>query len=214
MNKEKGKNICLAFLNVGLFYALPILFSGLISIYFIDISNILRDILLFSIEFLVCVVMCLVNYKLLKNDLKKFKSNYKNCLNEGFKYYVLGLMLMIISNLIIVNINGGNIANNEELNRSIVSIYPLYAITSIAFLGPITEELTFRGGFKKAFSNIIFYTIFTGILFGGAHIVGNVNTFTDILFIVPYSLLGIICVIKQIIFLHLLVFICFIILYL
>ena len=97
---------------------------------------------------------------------------------------------MVATNLLIVNLNGGNIANNEELNRSIISIYPLYAISSIMILGPINEEITFRGGFKKAFSSIIFYTVFTGVLFGGAHVLSNINTFSDVLFIIPYSVLG------------------------
>ncbi len=189
--KNKGKNIIIAFLNIGLFYTLPILFSGLIARYIINSSNVVKDIVLFIIDILVLGVLVICNGDLLKKDFKKFKKEYKKCLDTGFKYYFLGLVLMFISNLIIININGGNIANNEALNRSIIGVYPLYAISSIIILGPFMEEITFRGGFKNAIGNIVLYTVFTGILFGSAHIIGNVYTFTDILFIIPYSILGI-----------------------
>lgn len=192
MNKlqEKGKNFALAFLNLGLFYILPILFSSLIASFVAGSNNLIKDIALFSIEFFLAIIMFLINIKLLKEDFENFKKNYKSCLNEGFKYYVIGLIMMVATNILIVNLNGGNIANNEELNRSIISVYPIYAISSIALLGPLTEEITFRGGFKKAFSSIVFYTVFTGILFGGAHVLGSINTFSDVLFIIPYSVLG------------------------
>ncbi len=188
--KNKGKNIVISFVNIGLFYTLPILFSSLIAKYIINSSNMVKDIALFIIDILVLSVLIICNFDLLKKDFIKFKKDYKKCLDTGFKYYVLGLILMFISNFIIISINGGNIANNEELNRSVIGLYPLYAISSIILLGPITEEITFRGGFKKAIGNIVLYTVFTGILFGSAHIIGNVNTFTDVLFIIPYSILG------------------------
>lgn len=188
--KNKGRNLAIAFINIGLFYTLPIIFSSIIAKYILNSSNEIKDIALFGIDLLVVLVLVLCNFKLLKNDFKKFKKDYKKCLDEGFKYYVLGLVLMVISNLIIINLNGGNIANNEELNRSVIGLYPLYAISSIALFGPIMEEITFRGGFKQAIENIVFYTVFTGILFGSAHIIGNVYTFSDVLFIIPYCILG------------------------
>ena len=189
--KEKVKNTVIAFINLGLFYTLPILFSSVVAGFIMNGSNTIKDLSLLGVEFLTTLILCLVNFNLLKTDFQKFKKNYKNYLDEGFKYYVIGLLLMIISNLVLININGGSIANNEELNRSVMGVYPLYAFSSILLLGPINEEITFRGGFKKAIGNIVFYTVFTGILFGGAHIFGNIYTFTDVLFIVPYSLLGI-----------------------
>ena len=188
--KNKGRNLAIAFINIGLFYTLPIIFSSIIAKYILNSSNAIKDIALFVIDLLVVAVLVICNFDLLKNDFKKFKKDYKKCLDEGFKYYVLGLVLMVISNLIIINLNGGNIANNEELNRSVISLYPLYAISSIALFGPIMEEITFRGGFKQAIRNIVFYTVFTGILFGSAHIIGNVYAFSDVLFIIPYCILG------------------------
>ena len=192
MNKinEKGKNFCLAFFNLGLFYFLPILFSNIIVGFISNSNNLIKDISLLSIELLLAIVMCLINIKLLKEDFKKFKKNFKSNMKVAFKYYVIGLIMMVVSNLLIVSVNGGNIANNEELNRSIIAVFPIYAVSSIALLGPVTEEITFRGGFKKACGSIVFYTIFTGILFGGAHVLSSINTFSDVLFIIPYSVLG------------------------
>mgnify|MGYP003310643865 CR=1 FL=1 len=50
---------------------------------------------------------------------------------------------MLISNVIISMIVG-NIANNEELNRSLLMSTPIYAVIAMVIIAPVTEEIIFR----------------------------------------------------------------------
>lgn len=189
--KDRFKLFGRGLFNIALFFVVPLYLAALIPNFVINGSNLVKDICLLVIELLLFLIISIFNLKLLKEDFKNFKTNYRKYLNEGFKYYFLGLALMIISNIIIITLNGGSIANNENANREILNLYPIYAVLSVALLGPIVEEIVFRGGFKKCFKNIIVYSLFTGIIFGSAHVFNSITSYWDLLFIVPYSLLGI-----------------------
>ena len=54
------------------------------------------------------------------------------------------------------------------------------------------EELVFRMGFKKIFKNKYLFILISGLVFGGLHVIGNINTPYDYLFLLPYCLPGII----------------------
>jgi membrane protease YdiL (CAAX protease family) len=53
------------------------------------------------------------------------------------------------------------------------------------------EELVFRQGFRNIFGRNIVFILFSGIVFGGMHVIGNINTMADLLYLIPYSALGI-----------------------
>lgn len=130
---------------------------------------------------------------------KDFFKDFKNFFNNKFidnmkislKYWLIGLTIMIISNLIINLISKGGIAGNEESVRELIDKLPIYMLLHLVIYAPITEELIFRRSFKNSFNNKYLYIITTGLIFGGMHIISNITSWTQILYIIPYSALGI-----------------------
>lgn len=62
-------------------------------------------------------------------------------------------------------------------------------MTSI--LAPFIEELIFRKAFKDAIKSKWLFVLTSGIVFGCLHVVGSISSLYEILYIIPYSSLGI-----------------------
>lgn len=126
----------------------------------------------------------IIYHKRLINDLKTFKKEY---IKVALKNWLLGLLVMIISNLIITTITS-NIAANESLNRELLKAYPISNIIIVVLLAPMIEEITFRASFKKAFNKWYTFAFVTGLIFGLAHIAKL--ELLEFLFVIPYGALG------------------------
>lgn len=143
-------------------------------------------------------IILLIVHKDIFKQFKEFIKEPKKYLNKGFSYWVYGIIVMMVSNLIVASLVG-NIAVNEQETRQILISSPLYAIPAIIFFGPFLEELVFRYGFRKAFNKEIFYALFSAFVFGGLHVITALDEFTianilshihEFLFIIPYGSLG------------------------
>lgn len=151
-----------------------------------------------AIYVLTLLVILLIIHKDLYKQWRDFLKNPKQILNKGFTYWVYGMIVMIISNLIVSSIIG-NIAVNEQMTRETLIATPLYAIPTIIFIGPFLEEIVFRYGFRKSFTKKIPYALFCALIFAGMHIISAIDTWTlegilahanELLFLVPYGSLG------------------------
>jgi len=121
-------------------------------------------------------------------DFYNFKKNGKKYIKENFKYWIIGLIIMIFTNLII-GLIFNNMATNEELNRQTLFNSPISSIISMIITAPIIEELITRKTFKEVFSNQYVYIIVSGLIFGSLHLL-SATTITEILYVIPYSALG------------------------
>lgn len=132
-------------------------------------------------------------YKELKPEFSIFKKNFNNSLDNGFKYWLIGLMIMLVSNIIInYLIMGGKIAANEEMNRQALLENPVwYTLISTVLIAPFIEELIFRKSVDKIFKNDIIYYAVSGLLFGFAHVVADLSSALNLLYIIPYGALGV-----------------------
>ena len=137
-------------------------------------------------------VIAFVYFQELKNEFKVFKRDFKNCVDTGLKYWLLGFFIMIVSNLIInYLIMGGNIAANEEMNRQAILENPLlYTIMTIGVFAPFIEEILFRKSTDKIFKKEIYYYVLSGVLFGFAHVMADLSSVLNLLYIIPYGALG------------------------
>ena len=186
--ESKIFRIILCVIVITSMFYLPSCFNAILN--YIGINN---QYLCYILSlFLYVSLIVLVYLQELKSEFVTFKNNFKKCLDNGFKYWTLGLFIMIISNLIINNlIMGGNIAANEEMNRQAILENPLwYTALSIIVIAPFIEELLFRKSTDKIFEKEKYYCIFSGILFGLAHVIADLSSVLNLLYMIPYGALG------------------------
>lgn len=119
-----------------------------------------------------------------------FKKNGKKYINQTIRYWYFGLIIMIISNMVINFLNPNDLAQNEQAVRELLGIVPLYMIFSTVIYAPLTEEIICRKIIKDIIKNKWGFIIVSAILFGGAHVLASIQTYWDILYIIPYGTLG------------------------
>lgn len=197
--KDKIKHFGFGILVFLLYFKiLPFGLSLLLS-FFKNSNSFTKNVLLAIAEIIIFLVLFMIFRKRITDDFKKMKTDLKKNLNIGFKYYFVGFLVMIASNLLLTLIFGG-LATNEEVNRQYLKMYPLYSIVAMVFVGPLVEEIVFRLGFRKSFDKWLPYCLFSGLFFGALHVYTAFDGMTfaqmlknwnQVLYIVPYSALGI-----------------------
>lgn len=136
-------------------------------------------------------ILFFIYRKTLAKDFKNFTKDLTNNLEFAFKYWLIGVTIMIVSNLLITFLAPNAIAGNEEAVRSLINMYPLYMIFSVSIYAPFTEELIFRKGIRDCIKNKYIYILTSGIIFGSLHVISSVTTPYDLLYLIPYCSLGI-----------------------
>lgn len=131
-------------------------------------------------------------------DFKKYFNNFLDNFELSFKYYFIGLLIMIVSNIVITLFFSGANANNEEAVRNMIDTIPLYMIFSVSIYAPFVEELIFRNSIKDmvmGFGNNkitkYLYIFISGFIFALLHILGQSTSYLDYLYIIPYMSLGV-----------------------
>lgn len=158
----------------------------------IDISNLSvtsKTIYLILFEILIMAVIALLHNKKIEKDAKDFRKNFKKYLEKYLPYYILALVIMMASSIIINSITNG-IAGNEQSIRDTIVLAPVYMFFSAAIAAPFIEEMVFRQSIRNIITNDLSFVIASGLIFGGLHVIGNVNNFADVLYIIPYATPG------------------------
>ena len=136
------------------------------------------------------LILVLLYKKELKEELKDFKINHRKYLSKNVLIYILGVLLMGLTNVILNAITKHNLSTNESLIREYIDKYPLYMAFSTVIFAPISEELIFRKSIKNIFKNKYLFIIISGLIFGILHI-QNFGDINDILFSIAYIIMGI-----------------------
>ncbi len=187
-NYIKGIISILLFLLSSGFTILPIVLFKL------DINHLTyKDHLLLSIfSYIILLILYICIYKKdLLHDLKDFKKRPNKIMDIGFKYWIIGLFFMVISNLIIIKLFPGSSSNNENAVQMYIKNFPIIALISTSILGPFIEEIVFRKTWKDMIKNPLLFILISGIAFGMMHVVGQANTIAEFIYFIPYSALGI-----------------------
>ena len=140
----------------------------------------------------ICLAMIFffIYRKDLKKEFKKFIKDPLEKLDIGMKYWMIGLVIMMVSNLILTYVLKSGGANNENIVQGMLKTFPLLMIIIAGFLAPFTEEIVFRKTLKDIFKNKWIFAFLSFLMFGGAHVIDSAKTFIDILYIIPYGALG------------------------
>ena len=142
-------------------------------------------------ELLLMIILFIIYRKTIIEDFKKFKKDINGNLELAFRYWTIGFSIMLISNLFISLILGKAISGNEEIVRNYIDSSPLLMAISTVIFAPINEELTFRKSLRDALKKKWVYALTSGIIFGGLHVISYINVPSDLIYLLPYSSLGI-----------------------
>lgn len=183
--KEKLKNIGIALIILFLYLSLSYVLAFAFSEAFASKNNIVSSASLILGNLFILLMIMLFFVPKLVNDSNNLTKEH---LKIAYKNWLIGLVIMYVSNIIILLINK-DLATNEATNRAILEQTPIYAILVMVIIAPITEELIFRLSLKNIFKNKYIYCLFSGLIFGLMHLT-TATSLTELLFIIPYGALG------------------------
>lgn len=181
-------------LGIGLYFLLYSIEGLPFQLMHVDPNSLpifIKIIYLVAYEILMIAIMLLLYYNMFKKDLTDIKKNHKKYYSKYFKYYLVAFAIMMISNLVIILLLHKDMSTNETLIRDTFKISPFYIYFSGIIFAPIVEETVFRGCLRKIFTNKYLFIIISGLFFGYVHISGYINDVSDLLYLIPYSSLGI-----------------------
>lgn len=176
------------FFLASLFQLIPI------NLFHIDINHITnyQQLLLTTFsDSILLIILIFIYHKDLKKDFKKLKENFNSIIDTGIKYWFIGLIVMVISNIFIGLFIANAKAGNEEGVQQLIHSSRFLSIIAVGILAPIIEELTFRKAFREVFTNKVLFVLASGLIFGGLHVILSLNSLWDLFYIIPYSSLGI-----------------------
>lgn len=180
---------------VGILFYL--LIDSFVSIVFtklnIDYNNLSllkKNILLIFLGIFKISCFIFIFYKELKTDYKIYKKEKGNYFYNYFYLYVLGVVLMGVSNTIISKYTNMKISENEETIRHLIKTMPIYISFSTIIYAPFVEELIYRKCFRGLISNKYLFIILSGSVFGLMHVISGNQNINDILMGIPYIIIG------------------------
>lgn len=180
--------ICLLILLVLFYSSIPI------YLFKIDFNNL--NLTTQVIYYLICditfiMIIFLIYHNAFIKDFKEYFKDFKNNFETSFKYWFAGFIIMVVSNLIIAIFFKGANATNEEGVRDMINTVPMYMLFAVSIYAPFVEELVFRKGFREIFNSKYVYIIMSGVVFGSLHVLSSITAPIDLLYLIPYSALGI-----------------------
>lgn len=183
----KGGSVIFIYFFFSYFQNVPLLLLN------IDIQSLPTYMLIMynlAIELLMISIIFFIFDKEIKNAIQDLKKNHLSYFEQNLKYYILGLVVMMVSNLLI-SYYGGGASTNETTIRDEFSLYPLYTFISAVILAPLLEESVFRLGFRALFKNDYLFIIISSLIFGGLHLIGTPISKLFPLYLLSYSSCGI-----------------------
>lgn len=161
-----------------------IFYTNVVPMTFLQyIPPIARIILIYGIQAIILIL-------LLKQDIKRdfivFRNNFKTYMKYIFTKLGIFLIFYIVITLII-SLIVGEISTNQAQIKELPILFT--AIMAILF-APFIEEFMFRGVLRKFFNNDKVFMIFSGLIFGAAHVLYAEENLIMYIYIIPYALIG------------------------
>ncbi len=193
-DKTNYKNIGLGIISIFLYFFIQYhatdLFTAL-HIDFYSISYPIRIIYTLIVDITIISLLFLLNYKTIEQNFVDLKKNHYQYFSSCIKYWLISILIMMISNVMIMMFFNGGIAGNEDTIRTLLKESPIFVYISAVFFAPIIEELVFRQSFRNIFKNNYVFIIISALIFGGLHVIGNISSPVDLLYLIPYCSPGI-----------------------
>ena len=195
MKKEKLKQpmlglfVVISYFIYSYFQTVPL---SLIGINYYNLSMFDKIVYLMVTELIYLLILFFIFRKEYIRNFKDYIKNFKTYMPKYMEYWALAFSLMLISNFIIITLFPNSVATNQEAINDILVEAPFYMIVSAVIFAPFLEETIFRLSFRKIFKNDLVFIILSGLVFGGLHVIGSFNNLVDLIYIIPYSIPGIV----------------------
>ena len=177
-----------SFLCSSLFKLIPV------YIFNIDVkhmSNTTYTLLTLFADICILTIALFLYGKELVQEWKTFKKKPGENFDIAFKYYFIGLAIMIGSNILINFILKLGNSQNEQAVQSLIKTAPWLMLIFAGLFAPIIEEIVFRKSLRNVIKNKYIFIFVSGFIFGLLHIIGyNLKTPLELLYIIPYGALG------------------------
>ena len=144
-----------------------------------------------AIDVFIFLMMIILFFKDLMRDFKYFKEYFREYNSYVFKMFGISLAVMAVLSISIRLYTGIDTATNQSNLMDIFKSMPIYLFILACIYAPITEELLFRGTFRKIFKNKWLFIILCGVSFGALHVIDDFQSIKELLYILVYSSLGI-----------------------
>ena len=193
MNSINFKKIPKSLFVMILFFSTSILSLIPIFIFNINIENITisqNAIITLTVDLILASILIFLYRRELKKDLKDLKKNFYSLFETSFKYWFVGLMLMMASNIFINLVFPNAVSGNENSVQELISVQPLVMLITAGIIGPIIEELVFRTSIRDVFKNKYLFIGISGLLFGFLHVIFAAQSLVDYIYALPYCFLG------------------------
>ncbi len=96
---------------------------------------------------------------------------------------------MMISNILINTLFKLGQAENEQLVQGMITDFPLVMLLNAGVIAPIIEELVFRKTFRDTIKGKWAFILTSSLVFGFMHVL-VATSLIEMIFIIPYTLLG------------------------
>lgn len=160
----------------------------------LDLNNIstTTQVYLSTFSNVTCFTILVLMYrKDIINGVKDIIKKKGKPLLDGFNYWFIGLMIMVLSNTILSSISSIGTSSNEAQIRILLES-SWVSILSIAIISPIIEELIWRQSIYDVCKNKWAYLFSSGIIFGALHVFTSpITSIIDVLYLIPYCSMGI-----------------------
>ena len=159
----------------------------------IDVHNVSNKMIVLLSAFSsigIAFILFFIYHKDLKKEFKKFMKDPMGNMDVGMKYWIIGLIIMMVSNLFLSQVLKSSGANNENTVQEMLKSLPWLMVIIAGFFAPFSEEIVFRKTLKDIFKNKWVFAELSFLLFGGAHVIDSAKTIIDYLYIIPYGALG------------------------
>lgn len=161
----------------------------LLNINLEDLPEVTYKIYLLVIEVIMILLIYLIFEKEINEAIDDIKINHQKYFYTHFKTYIIGIVIMLGSN-IIINFIGGAMSTNETAVRNEFYSFPITTYISAVFLAPLVEEFVFRLGIKSIIKNKILFIIISGLFFGYLHVIKMPFNILFPLYLLSYSAPG------------------------
>lgn len=192
MNKHRLIEIGKALLVLFIFFSSRYLQFVPIILFKMDVKNMTSaDYAITNtfVDVMFVLLFILIYRKELIAEWRRYKSNFSKNFDVGLRYWLVGLLIMIVSNVLISMLTPLNNSENETAVQGLINATPYLMLLTAGILAPIVEEITFRKAFRGLFKHKWLFCLLSGFVFGFLHVAGASNPL-DYLYIIPYGSLG------------------------